>query len=251
MELRRCADELERNLRIGNKWRSIETCQGVRRRFLSASVAYRRALRRFHVREPECDRVFVAELTRSLQCRRSLSKLWTQVQTIRDQPTHRRLRLGGAAIATLRGADAYPSLNLRDRLTLLDLQQRILEWLRAPHDAQGSVLLQDLEGMVAITRQMNNRSEIQEHDAFVLREALVQLANFEGSDIRPTELVAIRLLGMDPQLDACLRAERIPTQQVQQVLQHLAARFDTAPADASALPQELTEASTQAWSSRR
>ncbi len=249
MELSRAAQEFARNLRTGDKWRALETCQGVRRRFLSASVAYRRELRRVD-EDDACDQAFVAELTLSLRCRLSLARLWTRVESTRERSTHRRLRLGGAAIASLRGDEAYPSLNLRDRLTLLGLQQRILKWLRAPDEEEGAALLQDLEGMVAITRQMNKRAELQEHDAFAVRKALDQLAILDGmneDEVEPASLAAMRLLGMAPELDHCLRKERAEIQEVERMLEHFAGRFEVASGRAAARPDELLEASSRVW----
>lgn len=251
LELRRCAEELQKNSERTDKWRALQTCQGIRRRFISASVAVRRQLRSLVENIDDPDETFVAELALSLNCRRELARLWTNVESTQGKAADRRIRLAGSSIAALRGANAYPSLNPRDRLTLLELQQRILTWLRAPNPDEGAALMLDLEGIVAITRQISRRFELQEHDAFTLPTCMDELTRLgsSGQQEVPTEsLTTMRLFGMDTELDSYLRGAHANVGDVGRVLRSLSGSFDIEPGQTTARADELLAGSALAES---
>ncbi len=235
--IRLSSRELGRVRRSGEKWQILEACQGIRRRLLSASTAYRRELRRLGVKDG-LDEAFVLELQRSLLCRRALARFWVRVEKTRELPILDRVRLGGGAIAVLRGTDGYPSLRPSDRLALLELQQRAIRWLRDPEWRSGAALVQDLEGLVVLTRQMNRRVELREHDAFFVRRGLALLGGTTGEASSGRAAVE-NLVGLEPMLDHALRGDRLSVGVARRILERVGEGFRAIPRGEAARAEEL------------
>jgi len=184
LEIRQMVRWLRRLAPEDSKWVFLEICQRVRRHLLRGLTALGRAMRT-RLGGQVVDDCFVDELARSLACRRILAALWARVEQTDGQPIERRLRLAGTAIAMLQGHDAYSDLRLGDRRTLRDVHGRILAWVKSggatPH--AGKVLLQDLEGFVSLTRQINGRPELLEYDQFLGPKLLLEVGAVESDDI--------------------------------------------------------------------
>lgn len=197
-----------------SKWIFIEACQRARRRVLKALTAVGRVIREL-VGDDRLDDVFVGELSRSLSCRSVLASFWERIASSAGEPTRRRLRLGGTAIAMLQGSDAYYDLRLGDRLMLRELHGRIIESSRANPSTERAeaVLLQDLEGFVSLTRQINRRAELVEHDGFVAHRILSDISAFDPSQKwRVGHFPKLsQLAGLSDNLDRMLVSGDIPS----------------------------------------
>jgi len=104
------------------------------------------------------------------------------------------------------GWEVYPSLRVRDRLHLRELQRRILDWLRSANDpAMGLRVWQDLEAFIRMLSQINRRQELIEHDTQVVAAVSASIATCSEPALPEAtiELLA-RLEGLDDDLDALL-----------------------------------------------
>lgn len=213
MELAQQQAHLERLEPGQSKWLVLEAAERLRRRQLNAFTALGRAIRR-RLGEQAVDLRFISELSRSLLTRKVLATFWHRIAATASSPLLQRLRLAGTAIAMLQGNDGYRDLRLGDRRMLHELQARILEWLRserAPHD--GSRIAQDLEGVVSLTRQINRRAELVEHDRFVCLRIAERARATATTDTAGRELLVRELsclIGRDPTLDRLIAADEPP-----------------------------------------
>lgn len=227
----------------------IEACQRTRRRVLKALTALIRALR-WRLGDSGIDDSFVDELARSLACRRVLSALWTRIEATAEQPVLRRLRLAGTAVAMLQGNDAYYDLRLGDRLMLRALQDRVLQWLRSPTREQrvGEALSQDLLGFASLSRGINNRSELIEHDRFVIERALTECNSLLESDAPAMARALARLqslVGLSASFDALLLADAPPPSRLREALRAVLPE-STAPTDLTGNVDEFERAESNA-----
>ncbi|MBL4687688.1 MAG: hypothetical protein JKY37_24040 [Nannocystaceae bacterium] len=233
----------------------IEACQRTRRRVLKALTALVRAIRS-RLGDSGIDDSFVDELARSLACRRVLSALWTRIEATAEQPVLRRLRLAGTAVAMLQGNDAYYDLRLGDRLMLRVLQDRILQWLRSPTRDQrgGEALSQDLLGFASLSRRINDRSELIEHDRFVIERALTECHSLLESDAPAMTQALARLkslVGLSANFDALLLADTLPTPSRLREVLRAAVPASSAPADLTGNVDEFERAESNAGSHNR
>jgi hypothetical protein len=214
LELRQRKDRLDRVATCDSATAIVGECDSALRRISKALTSLDLALARAGVvAEPKLD--FTSELEVSLLVRKSCAKLRARILA-GGAPTpeslHTRIRLAGTTIAMLVGWDVYPSLRVRDRLQLRDLQRRVLEWLRTDRDGTaGMHLWQDLVGFVEMLAQVNRRQELVEHDTLVVREAAAGIASLSGTELVPPALMArlASLEGIDDEVDALLAsAER-------------------------------------------
>ncbi len=213
LELRQRAERLERVTACKNALAIIGESDSALRRIRKALTSIDVAMARAGLAPPSLD--FTSELEVSLRVRRACAKLRSRVLAGGGDPTpetlHARLRSAGTAIAMLVGWDVYPSLRVRDRLQLRDVQRRILEWLRQDRDAvEGMRLWQDLIGFVRMLSQVNRRQELVEHDTRVVHEARARLSALDDKEM-PADLRAMlaSLEGLDEEIDALL-ASRDP-----------------------------------------
>ncbi|MBX3232615.1 MAG: hypothetical protein KIT84_16690 [Labilithrix sp.] len=211
LELRQRAERLERVKACRDAIAIVGECDSALRRVRKALTSIDLAFARAGYGEAAFD--FASELEDSLRVRRACARLRARVLAA-GEPTpgtlHAALRAAGTAIAMLVGWDVYPSLRVRDRLQLRDVQRRILDWLRHEKDpTAGMRLWQDLVAFVRMLAQVNRRQELLEHDAVIVHAAAVELESIAGA---PPAAVLARLApleGLDEELDALLaRPER-------------------------------------------
>lgn len=209
LELRQRAERLERVTACKSTIAIVGECDSALRRIRKVLTSIDVALARAGLADKTLD--FESEVEVSLRVRRACAKLRKRVLAGGD-PTastlYARLRGAGTAIAMLVGWEVYPSVRVRDRLQLRDLQRRILDWLREGRDeVAGMRLWQDLVGFIRMLSQVNRRQELVDHDSRIVRAARGQLA--AGAEIVPSELLVslATLEGLDDEIDALLTSE--------------------------------------------
>lgn len=205
LEAGQMLESLQRFGPADSKWVFLDRCQRVRRHLLRSLTALGRVIRE-RSGGPTVYQWFVDELGRSLVCRRILAALWARVEKTREFDVGRRLRLAGTAIAILQGHNAYYELRLSDRITLRELQGRVLAWVKSLRESPraGAALLQDLEGFVSLTRQINRRSELIEHDRFLVPRLLAEIDGIAVGDTVGWRMFLTKtrqLWGASPQID--------------------------------------------------
>jgi hypothetical protein len=206
LEARQMRTQLDKLAHESSKWRVLEVCQRTRRRLLKAVTAVANELHQ-ELGIPASRDAFVEELTRSLRCRTALASFWFHVERSRHEPVLKRLRLAGTAIATLHGSDGYRELRIGDRVALRDLQTRLLGWLRSStrSTTEADRLLQDLDGFISLTRRLNGRMELVEHDRSLVSKLRRDLESLGGEQVSDPLLANLRhLTGLCPSLDALL-----------------------------------------------
>jgi hypothetical protein len=206
LELRQRAERLERVTACRNAIAIIGECDSALRRIRKALTSIDVALARAGLVQPSLD--FTSELEVSLRVRRACAKLRARAAS-GGEPTaetlHARLRKAGTAIAMLVGWEVYPSLRVRDRLHLRDLQRRILDWLRRDRDVvDGMRLWQDLSGFISMLSQVNRRQELVEHDTRVVSAARARIAACGPELDEATLALLASLEGLDDEVDALL-----------------------------------------------
>ncbi len=115
------------------------------------------------------------ELARSLRVRRILSGLWSGVQQAAEvEDIAARLRRTAMAIAETVGAPSFGDVRIADRVLLQNLRSEVLHWLSGDrNERDAEYIWQDLQGFVELTRGINRRQELIDHD----REAANALAS--------------------------------------------------------------------------
>lgn len=214
LELRQCRERLA--IRSGFDLLAVlDECDRTLRRILRALRAIDSELARvFAYRRVLGD---VELLSRSLRVRSCYAELSIQIARL-PEPTadtiKKSLRLAGTAIAILIGKPVYPELRVGDRLQLRGLQYRISSWLRgngpSTSPASGLQLWSDITAFLRMLQQVNQRPELLEHDAEVLREARRALESEAADSPWPEPLFAAlcSLRGRDPNIDELLAAPR-------------------------------------------
>lgn len=209
LELRQRAERLGRVAACRSIIAIVGECDSALRRIRKALTSIDVAFARAGLAPQSLD--FASELETSLSVRRACAKLRARVLG-QGEPTddtlHVRLRGSGTAIAMLVGWEVYPSLRVRDRLQLRELQRRILDWLRDGRDViSGMRLWQDLVVFVRMLGQVNRRQELVEHDARVVREQRERLACMFTV---PEDVLAVlaSLEGLDDEIDGLLQSSR-------------------------------------------
>lgn len=207
LELRQRADRLERVTACRSAIAIVGECDSALRRIRKALTSIDVAFARAGLGETTFD--FASELEVSLRVRRACAKLRARVLS-GGHPTpetlHARLRSAGTAMAMLVGWEVYPSLRVRDRLQLRDIQRRILEWLRHDKDpTAGLRLWEDLVAFIRMLVQVNRRQELVEHDARITGELRRRLSSVEGESLSDAELALLASLeGLDDEVDRLL-----------------------------------------------
>jgi hypothetical protein len=207
LELRQRAERLERVTACRSAIAIVGECDSALRRVRKALTSIDVVLARAGLVEPSLD--FASELEVSLRVRRACAKLRRRVVSGPDpspETLHARLRSAGTAFAMLVGWEVYPSLRVRDRLQLRDLQRRILDWLRRDQGAvEGFQLWQDLVGFVRMLAQVNRRQELVDHDMRVVRGVREHLRERREPAIDDASLARLATLeGLDDEVDALL-----------------------------------------------
>jgi len=193
-------------------WRLIEACEQMRGQLMKACWALHLALCRRANYECE-DLTRASELAKAIRVRTRLAKfrgnLAAGLQTTGDEVT-RRMRLAGTLIAMMIGSNEYPDFRISDRVLIGEIQQEILGWLISPIQEPREALRiwEDLMGFVELSRGINRRVELQEHDEQALRRLFAALQRYSPTEVFPTELrpMAQPLRGLEPALDELIES---------------------------------------------
>lgn len=212
LEMQSLTRELEAVNPSWDGWKIIELCDRVRRHIVKATTALRRTLGQEMESQLPGDEIYVTELVRSIQVRRRLALFRRRV--LRAGETHghvliQRLRLVGTNIAMLVGCAEYRDFRIGDRIVIRDVQRTILDYLRNPLRSaeEGERIWQDVLGAVEISRQVNHRPELLEHDHLVLEHLTKELRGI--TSLRVLERIVERaqtVVGRDDALDDLIMA---------------------------------------------
>ncbi|MBX3261290.1 MAG: hypothetical protein KIS83_21470 [Rubrivivax sp.] len=207
LELRQRAARLEHVTWCRSAIAIVGECDSALRRVRKALTSIDVAFARAGIGEATFD--FASELEVSLRVRRACAKLRGRVLAAAEpseETLYVRLRSAGTAIAMLVGWEVYPSLRVRDRLQLRELQRRILDWLRQDKDpTAGLRLWQDLVTFIRMLSQVNRRQELVEHDTRTVLELADRLATVERESLSDDALDLLASLeGLDDEVDQLL-----------------------------------------------
>lgn len=187
-----------------------EAVSGVRREIIKAITALTSAITALDNAPFEPPAAYSDELKRSLAIRlayaRLRSHLLRDVDVNDDAALLVWLRHAGTSLTVLRSQAVHDSLRLDDKQLIEQLHQRVLAWVReVRHSGSESMLAArrlhtDLRGFGHLLDNVNNRSELRDHDAAILRRVL--------REPEPTVQRALlaELRGRDMALDAALDA---------------------------------------------
>jgi len=201
-----------------DRWDQLAVCARVRRRVIKFATALDRAVCERAGIEFE-ERRYLSVLRCSLDVRQEYVDFRDRLKLDRppsSEELRTRLRLVGTSLAILIGRPCYEDLRTSDRRMLRELQSRLLGWLReSPFDSRATIragirLWQDTAAFAGLLMQVNLRTELIEHDHAVLLEIRRQICSARPT--APLEARTIdqlrRLIGRDPELDACIRRAR-------------------------------------------
>jgi hypothetical protein len=212
IELRQREERLRRVSDASDALAVIGECDSALRRIRKGLGAIDVAIARAESSVPRID--FSSELEQSLLVRGAYAKFRTRLLSEGTPGTatelYIKMRAAGTHMAVLVGWKAYPLLRVRDRLQLRELQRRILSWLlpeRRTDTLAGTRLWQDITSFVEMLAQVNRRQELLKHDARLVEQTLVLLADRDGTVDEPTLTSLAPLKGMDDELDTWLAAE--------------------------------------------
>ncbi len=202
MELRQRLERLERLGDAADPVTVIGECDGALRRIRKGLGTIDRGIVEIEGVAPALD--FASELQESLTVRRSYGRLRAyfssqKMLAVSPSTIEANLRAASARIDSLAEGEVAALLRVRDRLQVLELQQRLVAWLapgseRDPLD--GERLLQDVHGFVEMLHMVNRRQELVEHDAAAVERflSLPPESNERGAILE-------RLSGLDDDLD--------------------------------------------------
>ena len=158
---------------------------------------------------PARDRRWV-DLKDSLETRRLYGQFRRAILRLGDPDREEltaQLRNAATRIAILRNLEFYPFLRIEDRLTIRQLQKRIVAWLRGACDSgeeAGQRLWQDLVAFARLLIKVNDREELREHDRQVAAAVRRMLFNSKrpAKRLGESQLKELeRLVGRDEELD--------------------------------------------------
>lgn len=186
MELRSKMESLTAVSDARDRWKVLTACDRCLRSVRKAAAAIEGSIARREGLEPQLH--FRTELFLGRRIRSYYARFRREIHG--DGPPsppqiRGRLQSAAASIAKLIGRDFYGDLRVNDRAGLLELQQRLLAWLRGSdgYDARsGRRLWQDLDGFAFLLREINQRSELVEADGQIVAQGLEALS---GSDPSP------------------------------------------------------------------
>ena len=208
LELGQRIERLAQVTRGEHAARTVEECDGALRRVRKALLTVDQALARAEIAPAKLD--FASELELSLAVRRTYAQLRRRIRQVGEPASARlpaQLREIASALATVVGWRGYPTLRIRDRMQIRDLQARLLAWFRAPReDLEGERIWQDIRYFAEMLEHVNRRQELKEHDTLLLERVCQALtAPSEHELIEPASLSELAALeGLDDALDALL-----------------------------------------------
>lgn len=187
-----------------------EAIAGVRREIIKAATALTSAITALDNAAFEPPQAYSEELKRSLAIRlayaRLRSHLLRDVNVNDDAALLTWLRHAGTSLTVLRSQPIHDALRLDDRLLIEQLHQRVLAWVREVRTSGAESMLAarrlhtDLRGFGHLLDNVNNRSELRDHDAAVLRRVLAE------PDVSVQRALLEEIRGRDLTLDAALDA---------------------------------------------
>ena len=196
---------------VEDKWRLIDICGSALRKVVKVATAIQCVM---SPGDPSGGgSSFESELAVSLQVRVAYAKfrrsLWSGFGVRSDPVTEvrRRLQRAATSIATLVGRDVYSQLRIADRVALRALQDLVIGILRAPEgfdEVGGRRLWQDLEGFAELTKQVNHRQDLVQHDRATVSEVM-RACRSGGADTAKLRERVESLRGLDDELDELMR----------------------------------------------
>ena len=217
---------LEKAVSERHIWAVAAHAETARRRIGKALIAVEAAMREFE-ELPALERTWV-DLEVSLEVRRMYGRFRRFVLQGDGGATGEALvdQLKGVAeaIATLRDLKIYPFMRIDDRLTIRNLQKRILSWLEGEQqDDAGRRLWQDLMAFCRLLGEVNAREELKAHDSKLVRHLHRILYSGDGVHVvAPAQRNELeKLHGLDDELDELLQREAIEPVDLEPVLSRL------------------------------
>ena len=216
-------------------WDTIECASSACREILKSVSALEQAVCEFEG-IASSNSYFLTEVERSVRTRaayRAFRRAIPVHPVKDDDDVRRRLRLSAIAIAMLIGRDIYPSLRVRDRRQIRNIQERIINWLRedragTTRASVGRRIWQDLTSFAELLQQVNHRAELRDHDRDILETALSRCAEFEAQQPGlPMEPLCVcpalkDLLGRDLALDELIEENaRVEVKKLRDVLERV------------------------------
>ncbi|MCA9609852.1 MAG: hypothetical protein KC619_29845 [Myxococcales bacterium] len=209
-------------------WKLLATFDSARRRARKSATAVATVLA--EVEGLEHGFSHASELTQSLLVRVAYAKLRRQIEGD-GEPTpdqlETRLRHVGTHLVILAGKTLYRELRIEDRVQLQQLRTRILEWLADAErtTGDGMHLWQDLTAFASILALVNQRQELLQHDAHIVKIA-IGVCRKATSSLPPPLLERMAgLKGLTDEVDHLLEAKETAAQAWRPVLDGLAQRL--------------------------
>ena len=213
MESSRLRNRIEALSPDASSWEYVELCAKARRQVLKSATAIDRAICELEGLPPR-DTWYATELQISLKVRRVYTAFRHSLRRHApkdDGDLTATLRLVGTSLAVIVGRPVYEVLRITDRMAIRTLQKRIIGWLRHksrhpenPQRTRAARLWSDINSFADLLTQVNNRSELMEHDLTRLRLTLqaISVAGDEGLSASTLRELINPLFGLDDQLDA-------------------------------------------------
>lgn len=204
--------QLARAAADGTPWRVVEVCEQMRGQLMNACSALLRALSQ-RMGVEVVDEVREREIARAIRVRRRLASfragLSRGARTAGDD-VFRQMRLAGAAVAKLIGADEYEDFRLSDRMLVSSIQRDILTWVASGREARDARRVwEDLMNFVELSQGVNHNVQLAEHDERALAGLASSLAGRPAHEALSSELqpVVRSLWGLHPRLDALIECD--------------------------------------------
>ncbi len=210
----------------------LERCGRIRGRVMTACWALHDVLRE-GTNTRRTNDVRTAELHQGLKVRVKYTNFRAQLARAAantGDDAFRRMRLVGTRVAMLIGSTEYRWFRVGDRVILRGLQSAILQWVgSSDKDPQGAEnIWRDIEAFSELSRQINRRADIQEHDRRLLNRLDQHLRASSPGDVFGAEHHhwVTTLRGHHVELDGLISSA---SAQSVAVWQQCLARFHTAP----------------------
>lgn len=246
IELRQRADRLKATQKKHGASALLIECDSSLRRIVKALSAVDSAIAKASSMPALLN--FTSEQERSLKVRKTYARFRKNVLAKGDPDEtnfHSSFRAMGTHIAKLVGWSTYPEMRIGDRLLLLDLQQRVLTWLRGDNNPtvdDNRRLWQDMRGCIEMFALINRRQELIEHDRAALsrlsEKIPANVATIAELDADTCSQIA-SLEGLDDELDSLINSAVPSISQIVPVLQRLHTAHSapkTNPGDSTNLP---------------
>jgi hypothetical protein len=201
-------------------WTIVAECGAARRKLTKSLTAVEIAIAAFEGGESLLEPHYRTERQRALETRRAYARLRQELRRLPefdDTTGIANLRVAGIAIAVLVGQEIYDDLRISDRIQLRGIQQRILEHLREDIERRGNTrsndaaqrTFQDLVTCTDLFLQVNQRTELVEHDKALIDAAVRELERLGPDGAVSEEWIARArgLVGRDAVIDELLRTE--------------------------------------------